>query len=127
MTPTLIILGCVLLFGGGAAVGVAVTKDKAAEVVEHQTELIAELQDGQRALVEAAGRPVVIDAEVRASLSEVPPACIESLGGSPLSPVCSMQLCWSYGQSAAQRPPCQDVTEAAIELFQKGMSDSATP
>ena len=86
--------------------------------------LIAELQDGQRQLVEAAGKPVVIDAEVRAALANVPPACVVSLGGDPMTAACSMQLCWSYGQSSAQRPPCDEVTEAALRDFQKGNPSS---
>jgi hypothetical protein len=123
---TAIIVGGVLLFAGGAATGVAITRTRTDKVLEQQTLLIAEIQDGQRDLVEAAGKPVVIDAEVRATLANVPPACVKSLGGHPLTAACSMQLCWSYGQSSAQRPPCDDVTEAALADFQKGTSDIST-
>lgn len=120
---TALIVGGVLLFAGGAATGVAVSRTRSDKVLEQQTLLIAEIQDGQRGLIEAAGKPVVIDAEVRAALSDVPPACIRALGGDPMTAACSMQLCWSYGQSSAQRPPCDDITEAALREFQKGISD----
>jgi len=113
----------VLLFAGGAATGVAVSRHND-RVLEQQTLLIAELQAGQRQLVEVAGKPVVIDAEVRAALSDVPPACIRALGGDPMAAACSMQLCWSYGQSSAQRPPCDKVMEAALRDFQKGNPSS---
>ena len=113
-----IIVGGVLLFAGGAATGVAFSRDRSDKLLEEQTLLIAELQDGQRALIEAAGRPVVIDAEVRASLASVPPACVKALGGDPMTAACSMQLCWSYGQSSAQRPSCDEVAEAALKDFQ---------
>ena len=123
MIPALIV-GGVLLFGGGIATGVALNRDKTHKILEEQTQLIGTIQDGQRTLVEGAGKPVVIDAEVRATLAEVPPACIASLGGDPLSPQCMLQACWQYGQSAAQRPDC-DAVEALVIAAQKGMSSSA--
>ena len=118
-----LIVGGVLLFGGGLATGVAVNKQKTHKILEEQTQLIGTIQDGQRALVEAAGKPVVIDAEVRASLARVPPACVETLGGDPLSPICSLQYCWSMGVQSGQRPDC-DAVEALVVAAQKGMSSS---
>jgi hypothetical protein len=115
---TAIIVGGVLLFGGGVGLGVALNRDRTADAIEAQTAMIGEIQDGQRALVEAAGRPVVIDAEVRASLAEVPPACVEALGGSPLSAQCLLMACWQYGQSAAQRPDCDSAEQLAVEALQ---------
>lgn len=129
MTPTLLVIGALFLFGGGVGVGVAVSRDRTADVVEKQTELIGELQDGQRALVEASSKPLVIDAEVRASLARVPPACVEALGGSPLSPICSLQYCWSMGVQDGQRPDC-DAIEALVvasEQDQNGRSSSDRP
>jgi hypothetical protein len=118
----------VLLFVGGGAAGFALGRDRTGEVIEAQTELIGEIQDGQRALVEAAGRPVVIDAEVRASLAEVPPACISKLGGDPMSAQCALMACWAFGQSAAQRPDCDAVEALVVEaLNQKGKSESSSP
>ena len=69
--------------------GVALNRDRTADAIEAQTAMIGEIQDGQRALVEAAGRPVVIDAEVRASLADVPVQCLREMGGSPLSVHCA--------------------------------------
>ncbi len=121
----LFITAGVLLFAGGGVAGWAIGKDKTAKVLQAQTELIGEIQDGQRALVEAAGKPVVIDAEVRASLSKVPPACITKLGGDPMSAQCALLQCWAMGNTSAQRPSCSAMEEAAIEaLNQKGMSPS---
>jgi len=126
MVGVLITAG-VLLFVGGGAAGWAIGRDRTGEVIEAQTELIGEIQDGQRALVEAAGRPVVIDAEVRASLSKVPPACITKLGGDPMSAQCALLQCWAMGNTTAQRPSCQDVEAAAIAEYQKGRSESSIP
>ncbi len=116
-----LIVGGALLFGGGIATGVSLNKQKTHKILEEQTQLIGTIQDGQRALVEAAGKPVIIDAEVRASLARVPPACVETLGGDPLSPICSLQYCWSMGVQSGQRPDC-DAVEALVVAAQKGMS-----
>ena len=126
MVGVLITAG-VLLFVGGGAAGFALGRDRTGEVIEAQTELIGEIQDGQRALVEAAGKPVVIDAEVRASLSKVPPACITKLGGDPMSAQCALLQCWAMGNTTAQRPSCSDVEAAAIAEYQKGRSESSIP
>ena len=120
---TALIVGGVLLFGGGIATGVALNRDKTHKILEEQTQLIGAIQDGQRELVEVAGRPVVNDAEVRASLARVPPACVEALGGNPLSPICSLQYCWSMGVQSGQRPDC-DAVEALVVESQKGRSSS---
>ena len=118
-----LIVGGVLLFGGGLATGVALNRDKTHKILEEQTQLIGTIQDGQRELVEAAGKPVVIDAEVRASLARVPPACVEALGGDALSPICSLQYCWSMGVQSGQRPDC-DAVEALVVQSQKGRLSS---
>lgn len=113
-----LIAGGLLLFGGGVGVGVAVSRDRTAAAVEAQTELIGEIQDGQRAIVEAAGRPVVIDAEVRASLADVPVQCLREMGGSPLSVHCAWATCLQHGASSANRPECSDLSDALVEALQ---------
>lgn len=120
---TALIVGGVLLFAGGGAAGFALARDRTDKVLEQQTLLIAELQDGQRAIIEQAGKPVVIDAEVRAALASVPPACVTALGGDPMSSQCALLQCWAFGQSAAQRPDCDSVEAAAVAEYQKGTSD----
>ena len=110
-----LIVGGVLLFGGGMATGVAFNRRSTEKVIAEQTLLIGAIQDGQRQLIEAAGKPVVIDAEVRASLASVPPACISKMGGDPRSAECLLIQCWSYGQSSAQRPSCEAVQKLVME------------
>ena len=114
MIPALIIAG-VALFGGGVGVGVAVSRDRSARAIEAQADLLREVQAGQAEIAATVGAPVAIDAEVRAALAAIPPACVESLGGDPLSPQCMLLACWSYGQSAAQRPDCDAVEALAVE------------
>ena len=111
------IVGGVLLFGGGLATGLSLGRDRTADVVERQTELIGELQDGQRALVEAAARPVVLDAELRASLASTPVQCVAELGGDPMSIQCAWASCGAFSQSDAGRLECSQLTRRLVEAF----------
>ena len=72
------IVGGILLFGGGIATGVSLNKQKTHKIIEEQTQMIGAIQDGQRDLLEAASKPVVLDAELKASLAQIPVQCIES-------------------------------------------------
>ena len=116
MTWLLVGAGLVL-FGGGMVTGLSLGRDQTAKVVEHQTELIGELQDGQRALVEAAARPVVLDAELRASLASTPVQCVAELGGDPMSIQCAWATCGAFGQSDAGRLECSQLTRRLVEAF----------
>ena len=113
----LLVGGGVLLFGGGLATGLSLGRDRTADVVERQTELIGELQDGQRALVEAAARPVVLDAELRASLASTPVQCVAELGGDPMSIQCAWATCGAFSQSDAGRLECSQLTRRLVEAF----------
>jgi len=114
MIPALCIAGA-LLFSGGVGVGVAVSRSKTERILAEQTQLIGTIQDGQRELAATVGAPVVIDAEVRASLAQIPPACVEALGGDARSAECLLLSCWSMGQSSAQRPSCDKVESLVME------------
>ena len=115
---TWILVGAgLVLFGGGMVTGLSLQRDQTARVVERQTELIGELQDGQRALVEAAARPVVLDAELRASLASTPVQCVAELGGDPMSIQCAWATCGAFGQSDAGRLECSQLTRRLVEAF----------
>ena len=116
MTYLLIGAGLVL-FGGGMVTGLSLQRDQTARVVERQTELIGELQDGQRALVEAAGKPIVLDAELRASLASTPVQCVAELGGDPMSIQCAWASCGAFSQSDAGRLECSQLTRKLVEAF----------
>ena len=117
MTATILIVSGVALLLSGGAVGWSLRGERTSKVLEAQTELIGAVQAQQNELLEAAQKPVVIDAEVKAALAD-PPACIVSAGGDPLSPQCALQSCWRYGQSAAQRPNCDGVEAAALAAYE---------
>jgi hypothetical protein len=115
---TWILVGAgLVLFGGGMVTGLSLQRDQTARVVERQTELIGELQDGQRALVEAAARPVVLDAELRASLASTPVQCVAELGGDPMSIQCAWATCGAFSQSDAGRLECSQLTRRLVEAF----------
>ena len=97
--------------------GLSPQRDQTARVVEQQTELIGELQDGQRALVEAAGKPIVLDAELRASLASTPVQCVAELGGDPMSIQCAWASCGAFSQSDAGRLECSQLTRKLVEAF----------
>lgn len=110
-----VIVTGVLSFSAGTAFRKA--PDHTAAIEAH-TEALTELQEGQRALVEAAGRPVVIDAELRATLAEVPVQCLRDAGGDPLGVECAWATCLQYGQSSAQRPECRAVQDLLVSTLQ---------
>ena len=112
-----IIVGGALLFGGGIATGVAINKEKTHKVIEEQTLMIGAIQDGQRELLEAASKPVVLDAELRSSLAQVPVQCIEAAGGDALSVHCAWATCAAFGQSSANRPECSKLTELLVRTL----------
>jgi hypothetical protein len=122
---TWLIIGGVLLFGGGIATGIGLKSDQTAKVVEQQTALIGELQDGQRQLVEAASKPIVLDAELRASLASTPVQCVAELGGDPMSIQCAWATCGAFSQSDAGRLECSQLTRKLVEAFDKPADEPA--
>ena len=118
-------LVAILAFISGAGAGLAVRpRDKSHKVLEAQAQSLDALLDGQTEILTEAQKPVVLDANLKATLAETPPACIRELGGDPLSPQCLLMACWSYGQSSAQRPDC-DAVEALV--VQKGSESKSVP
>lgn len=118
-----LVVGGVLLFGGGLATGVALNRQKTERVLQEQTQLIGALQDGQRDLLEAAAKPVVLDAELRASLASTPVQCVAELGGDPLSLVCQWATCGAFSQSDAGRLECSDLTRRLVASFDNDVDE----
>lgn len=111
---TLVIL--LLAFAGGAGVGLSIRpKDNSHKTLEAQAESLDAILDGQTEILTAAQQPVVLDAELKATLARVPPTCIREMGGDPLSAECLLTLCWAHGTSSAQRPSCSAVEELVVQ------------
>jgi len=121
-TVAIVSVAAVLLAGGGFLAGRGTAPDDVEQVaglVEAQSTQIDILGDQMAEVAATAGRPVVIDAEIRDKLSDTPPACIED----PLSLGCHVQACWQYGQSAAQRPQCQPFEAELVRQKAQGCAE----
>ena len=115
MTATIVALAVVAALGAGFGAGWGLKPDGAAKALEAQAETLAALQEGQAKVLEQAGRPLVIDAELRSTLAEVPIQCRKDAGGAPTSVECQWATCLQYGQSSAQRPECRAVEQLMID------------
>ena len=111
------VVGILVALGGGFAAGRATGDRRTADALEAQAGTLRAQGDSLVKLQEQAGRPVVLDAELRATLAQTPPACLPDLGGDPAGPACLMLTCWSYGQSAAQRPECNQLQGEVMQVL----------
>lgn len=99
--------------GFGAGWGLRKVPDPA-DALEAQAQALEAIQAGQTDLAEQLQRPVVIDAEIRSELANVPVQCRREAGGDPMSVACQWATCLQFGQSAAQRPECSAVRDLLI-------------
>ena len=109
--------------GAGFGAGWGLKPDTSAEALAQQSVALQELAEGQAELVAVASQPIVIDAELRSTLAEVPVQCREESGGDPMSPACQWATCLQFGQTSAQRPECSQV----LELMVGALSDKNCP
>jgi len=110
---TLVALSALGVGGLGFVAGRATAPDSVEQVEGLVLAQAAQLEAQGRTLAElaeAAGRPVVIDAEIREALAATPPAC----RAEPLGLACQVQACWQYGQSSANRPECRAIEAAYL-------------
>ena len=102
----------------GFGAGWGLKPSKAADELEAQNRQLDIMGDQLADIASSAGRPVVIDAELRATLAEVPVQCVESSGGDPFSPPCAWATCLQYGQSSARRPECREIEAVMIGFLE---------
>ena len=122
----LVVAAVIVSAGAGFGAGWGLRGDGSAKALEAQAASLQTVMDGQAALVkqqaavaEAMARPIVIDAELRAQLAEVPVQCIKSMGGDPQSSDCFAATCWQFGQTGAQRPECGEAVKTHLDLLKK--------
>ena len=120
---TAIIIALAIGVGAGIGAGVGISgaaHSKASAVaLEAQADSIEALQEGQVALLENATKPIVIDAEIRSTLADVPVQCRTEVGGDPTTVECQWATCIQYGQSSANRPECREVEKLMIAKLQE--------
>ena len=117
MTVTLVTAAILAALGVGFGAGWGLKPDASVEALEAQTEAIRALQDGQSKMLESASKPVVIDAELRSTLANVPVQCRKDAGGSPSTVECQWATCLQLGQSSAQRPECRAVETLMVDAL----------
>jgi hypothetical protein len=125
VTAVVIAVVCALATGFGAGWGLK--PDASVEALNAQTEAIEALQEGQAAILEQASRPVVLDAELKATLAEVPVQCRSDLGGDPSGVQCQWATCLQFGQSSAQRPECRQVEEIMVTTLKAKLASPPSP
>jgi hypothetical protein len=114
---TWVVVAVVASLTAGFGAGWGLKPDSTADALEAQAVALADLQAGQVQLVEASARPVVLDAELRSELAQVPVQCRKDAGGDPRSPECAWATCLQFGQSSAQRPECRAVEALMLQAM----------
>jgi hypothetical protein len=115
VTAAVVAAAAVVLTGGGYLAGRASGRrdvEAVTDAVEAQTEQLATVGDALVEVQAAASRPVVIDAEIRDTLAQVPPQCRGDADVSGLA--CAWATCIQYGQSSANRPECGPIRDAYL-------------
>lgn len=134
---TLILVTVLAALGVGFGAGWGLKPDKAAKVLQEQAvaiekintsqaNLLTTVSEGQARILEQASRPVVLDAELRASLAQIPIQCVREAGGDPLSVSCQWATCLQFGQSSAQRPECRKIEDLMVQALKaQALKDQA--
>lgn len=115
---TLVVIVVLASLGAGFGAGWGLKPDASVKALEAQVGAIEALQEGQAEILAEINQPVVIDAELKATLAEVPVQCRKDMGGDPTSVQCQWATCLQFGQSSAQRPECRAVETLMIERLQ---------
>ena len=103
--------------GVGFGAGWGLKPDQTAKALEAQAQTLKGLSEGQVNILDAAQRPVVLDAELKSQLAEVPVQCRKDLGGDPTGIPCQWATCLQFGQSSAQRPECSEISDLLVETM----------
>jgi hypothetical protein len=127
MSVTLVVLGILASLGVGFGAGWGLKPDDASKALEAQAVTLKELSEGQAKLVEGAARPIVIDAELKATLAEIPVQCRKDMGGDPNTAMCMWATCLQFGQSSAQRPECRQVEQIMVDTLKARIPEAEKP
>ena len=126
MTVTLVVVAILASLGVGFGAGWGLKPDDASKALEAQAETLKALQDGQSKMLESASKPIVIDAELKATLAEIPVQCRKDMGGDPNTATCMWATCLQFGQSSAQRPECRAVEQLMVDTLKAKIPEGAS-
>jgi hypothetical protein len=118
---TLTTITVLAALGVGFGAGWGLKPDAGVKAIEAQTEAIAELNNGNQALVDKVQQVAVTDAEREASiankLTDLPPPCIKEVGGDPMSLQCMWALCIRTGETDKQRCEPSKLTDKLLGSY----------
>tara|TARA_A100000172_G_scaffold70905_1_gene51350 strand:- start:611 stop:1006 length:396 start_codon:yes stop_codon:yes gene_type:complete len=119
VTLTTIAVLASLGFGFGAGWGLK--PDAGAKAIEAQTEAIKQLNSGNEALVDKVQEVAVEEAkretEIASKLTDMPPPCIQEVGGDPMSLQCMWALCIRTGETDKQRCEPSKLTDKLLGSY----------
>ena len=72
----IIVVGLVVAIAAGFGAGWGLKPDASVKAIQAQTQSIEALQAGQKEILAEAQKPVLLDAAIRATLTEIPPQCV---------------------------------------------------
>lgn len=129
MEPISIVVLIVVIasLGTGFGAGWGLKPDASVKALQAQTEAIEALQVGQTAILAEASKPIVLDAELKATLAEVPVQCRVDLKGDPNSVQCQWATCLQFGQSSAQRPECRQIEQLMVDTLKSASAPTSAP
>ena len=116
---TLTVIAVVVSVGAGFGAGWGLKPDASVKALEAQAQSIDAILDGQTEILIEASKPIVIDAELRSELAEVPVQCRIKAGGDPSSVQCQWATCLQFGQSSANRPECSDIRDLLVDSLRE--------
>lgn len=114
---TITVIGICAGIAAGFGAGWGLKPNGTEEALQAQAQSIDAILDGQTEILTEATKPIVIDAEIKATLAEIPVQCRKQMGGDPMSVQCQWASCLQYGQSTAQRPECSAVRDLLVDTL----------
>lgn len=112
---SLVVVVVLASLAAGFGAGWGLHPDTSDEALAEQARTLAAMQAQQTEILAQASKPLTLDAELRASLADVPAQCTRALGGDPRSVECQWATCLQFGQSSANRPECRAVEALMID------------
>tara|TARA_R100000329_G_C7616213_1_gene218806 strand:- start:216 stop:611 length:396 start_codon:yes stop_codon:yes gene_type:complete len=118
---TLTVIAVVASLGVGFGAGWGLKPDAGAKAIEAQTEAIEALNDGNQALVDKVQQVSVEEAKretaIANKLTDLPPPCIQEVGGDPMSLQCMWALCIRTGETDKQRCEPSKLTDQLLGSY----------
>ena len=118
---TLTTIAVLASLGVGFGAGWGLKPDAGVKALEAQTEAIKEMNSGNQALVDKVQEVAVEDAKrssaIADKLTDMPPPCIDEVGGDPMSLQCMWALCIRTGETDRQRCEPAKLTDKLLGAY----------